>query len=234
MIYEIRFRNHGGHTFSTTVLTAEDDHHAIRLARQLFRGSVGHSYEIWCNDRLIFGDLLDVRSRAQAAGSARFHCELMRQCIEMALVSSDLQQRRLLMFFAEKVLGHTAKPQGPGQKLYKAAFGDPDGHPITELEFPAVSSKQAFAIASVLADACSESCERFELWQGETLQGSASGVFSLPSADLLHEHSRQVLIEREIMLHETCKTIDESDRLLSKLGIWFVDALFSVCVMGHA
>lgn len=234
MIYEVRFRNQGGHTCSTTVLTAEDDHQAIRLARQRFRGGGGHSYEIWCNDRLIFGDLLDARSRAQGAGSARFHCHLVRHCIEQALVCPDLQQRRLLMFFAEKVLGYSARPQHPGQKLYKVVLDDPDGHPITEIEYPALSSKQAFAIASILADACPEICERFELWQGETLRGSAAGTFCLPSADQLSEHSRQVLIEREVMLHETCKTIDESDRLLSKLNIWFVDALFSVCVMGHA
>jgi hypothetical protein len=229
MTYEVRFRNHGEHTFSTTALSAEDDPQAIRLARQRFHGGIGHSYEIWHEGRLIYGDLLDPTASTRGVGQVHFNNAIVSHCIEQALACSDLQQRRLLMIFAEKMLGMSAGPHAPADRPYKAVFADAEGRPITELEIPCSDVKQAFAVAFMLADACSEACVQFELWQGQALQGSATGPFCLSPPVHLREHSRQLVIAREIMLHETCKTIAESNRLLRKLNAWFC-----VGAMGHA
>jgi hypothetical protein len=219
MIYEVKFFNHGGHVFSTTRLPADDDRQAIELAQQRFHCGIGHCYEIWCDGRLVHNELLDPPMGGQGDGAACLHGRLVRSSVEQALACSDLQQRRLLMMFAEKLLGYSVGRRGSDAKPFKLVLNGERGRVIAELDIPVASSNEAFAVASILADACSGSCTRFELWFGPALQGSASGPFCLP--EQLSELSCAIVLAREIMLHETCKTIAESDRLLRKIYAGF-------------
>ncbi len=51
--YELRFKNHGGHTFSVSRLHAASDQQAIDKGRRVYRCGIGDHYEIWRGGVLI-------------------------------------------------------------------------------------------------------------------------------------------------------------------------------------
>lgn len=53
MSYELRFKDHGGRTFSLSRLRAASDQQAIDKARRVYRCGIGDHYEIWREDVLI-------------------------------------------------------------------------------------------------------------------------------------------------------------------------------------
>lgn len=53
MRYDVFFIDHGDEIFSTGTLEAGDDHHAVDIARQLFRNGIGRGYEIWRRNRCV-------------------------------------------------------------------------------------------------------------------------------------------------------------------------------------
>ena len=51
--YELRFKDHGGHTFSVSALRAISDQQAVDKARRVYRCGIGDHYEIWRGDILV-------------------------------------------------------------------------------------------------------------------------------------------------------------------------------------
>ena len=87
-------------------------------------------------------------------------------------------------------------------------------------DFDAEGDDTAIAIAGILADACSDRCGSFEVWQGTRL---VSGVLALSPrprvalSELAGGVAQSVVIDREIAIKDSMFAIASSRRLLKKL-----------------
>jgi hypothetical protein len=117
------------------------------------------------------------------------------------------------------------KPLPPLYRVWlRGALGAIEGRD----EFAAANPEQAFIIAKMLADACSDHCATFDLWQGDRLlagnQKCAAGADLFPFAALrrkVEEFSqtlRETLIERLEMIRDSNWAVARSRRLLRRLA----------------
>jgi len=99
--------------------------------------------------------------------------------------------------------------------LYRVKFCN-SSHIAGEDEFPAKDDLTALVLAKVLAAACSDLCDSFQLWQGDR---RVLGEI-LPAAagkEELREHVQHLVIEREEAIRDSRQAISASRTLLARL-----------------
>src|SRR5215831_18787066 len=86
-------------------------------------------------------------------------------------------------------------------------------------DFDAEGDDTAIAIAGILADACSDRCGSFEVWQGTRLVSGVLALSPRPRVGLseLAGSAQSVVIDREIAIKDSMFAIASSRRLLKKL-----------------
>jgi hypothetical protein len=52
-LYIVRFKNHGGHVFSTKFFKADDDASASAKAQVMYVPAFGPGYDLWQGERLV-------------------------------------------------------------------------------------------------------------------------------------------------------------------------------------
>jgi hypothetical protein len=86
-------------------------------------------------------------------------------------------------------------------------------------DFQADNDIDAIRLAQVLCDACSDSCDSFELWQGQRKVETAQGCQPLSLAELTQAHQQLVLetleaiLERNWVIAQSKQLIERIERL---------------------
>src|SRR5215472_1613305 len=83
-------------------------------------------------------------------------------------------------------------------------------------DFKADNDIDAIRIAQTLCDACSDSCNSFDLWQGERKVDPPQGFQPVSFAELTQAH-QQIVVETEETLVESDWTIAQSKRLIERI-----------------
>ena len=84
-------------------------------------------------------------------------------------------------------------------------------------DFAAEDDATALQIASLLQDACSDMCERFELWEGaRPIVPRPAAKPALSAADF-YRRLEEIAIEREIAIRDSRWMIARSKRLLEQM-----------------
>ena len=83
-------------------------------------------------------------------------------------------------------------------------------------DFGADNDIDAIRIAQVLCDACSDSCDAFELWQENRQVDTAQGFQPVSLAKLTQAH-QQIVIETEETILQSNWTIAQSRRLIEHI-----------------
>src|SRR5690348_2807004 len=86
-------------------------------------------------------------------------------------------------------------------------------------EFEAENDRAAMMIAELLADACSDLCETFELWDGARRVDASYSKMPCPtvSAEHVAAMTQTSLIRREEAIHRSHWAIARSKRLIEKM-----------------
>jgi hypothetical protein len=84
-------------------------------------------------------------------------------------------------------------------------------------EFVAEDDLSALVIAAELADACSDVCVSFELWDGTRRVGDEALRQPKPSGADLNRRTQETVIEREIMMRDSEWLVAKSKRLLDRI-----------------
>jgi hypothetical protein len=74
----------------------------------------------------------------------------------------------------------------------------------------------AFAVAHMLADACSDRCTDFELWQNTRRVDEFFPKSVTPTAEKIAGAAQQTVIERELAIRASQRVIADSVRLLEQ------------------
>ena len=83
-------------------------------------------------------------------------------------------------------------------------------------DFEADKDIDAIRIAQVLGDACSDSCDSFELWQEERKVDTAPGFQRGSLAELTQAH-QQIVVETEETVLKSEWAIAQSKRLIERI-----------------
>lgn len=83
-------------------------------------------------------------------------------------------------------------------------------------DFEADNDIDGIRIAKVLCDACSDSCDSFELWQEERKVGGAQRFQPVSFAELSHAH-QQIVVEMEETILTSNWAIARSRRLIERV-----------------
>ena len=83
-------------------------------------------------------------------------------------------------------------------------------------DFEADNDIDAIRIARVLCDACSDSCDAFELWQANRQVDTTQGFQPVSLAKLTRAH-QQVVIETEETILQSNRTIAQSKPLIEHI-----------------
>ena len=83
-------------------------------------------------------------------------------------------------------------------------------------DFEADNDIDAIRIAQVLGDACSDSCDSFELWQETRKVDPAPGLQPVSLAELTQAH-QQIVVETEETILKSEWTIAQSKRLIDRI-----------------
>jgi len=216
--YDVEFRDQCGDTFATANLAADNDEQAIARARLLLSCGIGDCCEIRRDSELVCVERLDRRAHKPAA-PPRAQWTLVHKCIEQALDTVNLQQRRLMMLMAEKFL-ECPQDRNRSLPIYQVRLIGAADATLVEIELHAEDDFEAFSMASILADACTDKCARFELRRGMVLKSVAVRPFLGQSPSKLQERSQHEVVAREVALHDSRKSIAESQILLNKVDRW--------------
>jgi hypothetical protein len=101
--------------------------------------------------------------------------------------------------------------------LYRIYFRNQHAFIIGRDDFPANDDAHAIVIARTLADACSDLCSTFELWQSaRRVEASASSQI-IRNADEIAARVQTVVLERALVLRESRCVVAESARLLEHI-----------------
>ncbi len=219
MEYEVEFCTHGGHPFSRTKVVAEDDEQAIQRARVRLHCGIGGFYVIRRDGQVVHIEW--IRERSVSAGKAPVHYwERIHACVEQSLKTADLEERRFLMLLAAKFLDCRPERARTTPRAYSIILTGRHETPVGETELEAENDGKAFDLASILAEACTPKCVRFEVWRGQALLRTGARPFRCPSSGQLCERSQQQIVMGEIALHEGCNSIAESQELLKEVDKW--------------
>lgn len=212
MQYAVEFRDHDGSIFATAKVSADTDEQATAQAEMLLKCGLGDCCEVR-HDR-------DAEQLLQDEQKPQGLWALVHKCIELALKTRNLQQRRFLMLLTENFLERSPACRKPDLPLYKVVLIAADDMPIAAIELESKDDREAFGMASILAEVCLAKCARFELWHDRVLRSAGIRPFlKLSPADLPERLQRQV-VAGEVALHEVCKTAAESRALLNKVDSW--------------
>lgn len=85
-------------------------------------------------------------------------------------------------------------------------------------DFEAEDDATAMVMASLLCDACSDVCERFELWQGVRRVDTSVRARPKASVEELTEERQRALVRHEEILRDGRWAISASKRLLGQIG----------------
>ena len=83
-------------------------------------------------------------------------------------------------------------------------------------DFEADNDIDAIRIAQVLGDACSDSCDSFELWHEKRKVDPAPGFQPVSLAELTQAH-QQIIVETEETILKSEWTIAQSKRLIDRI-----------------
>jgi hypothetical protein len=99
--------------------------------------------------------------------------------------------------------------------FYRVYFRNQHAFIVGRDDFVAVDDEDAVVIAKTLADACSDLCARFELWQSKR-RVDASPEQTIPNANEIAARVQNIVLERELALRDSKWVIAESARLLKE------------------
>ena len=107
-----------------------------------------------------------------------------------------------------------------GMPRYRILFLNENGRVVGSYDFEAQSGPEATAIAAVLADACSDVCTGFQVWQGNRrissqwpLNGSIQRI-----AARMKQATQEAVAEHEERLLRSGSTIAKSRRLVISIS----------------
>src|SRR5215468_3535717 len=98
---------------------------------------------------------------------------------------------------------------------YRVYFRNQHTFIIGRDDFVAADDEDAVVIAQTLADACSDLCTRFELWQSKR-RVDTSPEQTIPNVNEIAARVQNIVLERELALRESKWVIAESARLLKE------------------
>jgi len=99
---------------------------------------------------------------------------------------------------------------------YRVFFRAEDGTIVGRDDFDADDDASATAIAHMLADACSDRCADFELWQSTRRIDTHLPKFVLPPAEEIAAAAQQTVLDRELAIRDSKWIIADSVRLLEQ------------------
>jgi hypothetical protein len=95
--------------------------------------------------------------------------------------------------------------------VYRVYFRNQHKFIIGRDDFLAFDDDDAMVIAKTLADACSDLCTDFELWQGAQRVDTSQ---TIPNANEIAARIQDIVLERELVLRNTEWVVADSRRLL--------------------
>jgi hypothetical protein len=99
--------------------------------------------------------------------------------------------------------------------LYRVYLRNQHAFIIGRDDFLAVDDEDAVVIAKTLADACSDLCADFEIWQSAR-RVDTSPEQTIPNANEIAARVQDIVLERELVLRHTQWVVAESRRLLEE------------------
>jgi hypothetical protein len=100
---------------------------------------------------------------------------------------------------------------------YQLLLHDGATNPPARLNLKAIDDGEAIIIASVVAEACSDSCTSYEVWDSHRLVASAASSNEPSNVRELGERRQQIVIDRELMLRDSRSHIAQSRKLLKRM-----------------
>ena len=97
---------------------------------------------------------------------------------------------------------------------YRLYFRNEYSFIIGRDDFPASDDEDALVIARTLADACSDLCTGFELWQSARRVDTPN--VTIPTADDIAARVQDMVLERELVLRDSKWVVAESKRLVKE------------------
>jgi hypothetical protein len=104
---------------------------------------------------------------------------------------------------------------GAAMALYRIYFRTAPGLIAGRDDFLAADDTSALIIANMLADACADICEEFELWDGVRRVDEPRAPKPKPRRST--ESAQDTVVEREIALRDSNWAVARSKRLLARL-----------------
>ena len=98
--------------------------------------------------------------------------------------------------------------------LYRIYFRNQHAFIIGRDDFPANDDTHAIVIARTLADACSDLCSRFELWQSERQLDALASSQIISNDDEIAATVGHIVLERALVLRDSRWVVADSARLL--------------------